>query len=71
MNQSILLNDDYQYDNSKASWKFTGLLAGQLITIYINSESTTLSSDIKFTFEDMVEEYLIDNEPDEDNHIWL
>ena len=71
MNQAILLNDDYIYNTSKKAWKFTGLIGGQLITIHISTDKSILTAETKFTFEDMVEDYLADNEPDEDNNIWL
>ncbi|TRX58171.1 hypothetical protein [Thalassomonas sp. M1454] len=71
MNQAILFNDDHCFDEEQQAWKFTGQLSGDRITIYIRDTKREISQDLKFTWEDRVEEWLEDNEPDVDNCIWL
>jgi hypothetical protein len=64
MNQQILFNDDIIFNDQIKAWVFTGLLAGERITIEIISEEPLeLSDALKFDFEFQVEEWLEDNEP--------
>ena len=71
MNQAILFNDDHTFDHELQAWKFTGQVSGDRITIYIRTSDQQISQDLKFIWEDKVEEWLEDNEPDADNCIWL
>ncbi|WOH36493.1 hypothetical protein RI844_14065 [Thalassotalea fonticola] len=71
MNQAILFNDDHSYIVAKKIWHFTGLMSGNLINIYIAHSTSTASQADKFDWEEQVEEWLEDNEPDENNEIWL
>lgn len=71
MNQAILFNDDHVYNQEKQSWVFTGLYSGQLLTIYIKSEQTDISQSDKFEWEEIVEDWLEDNEPDQTSSIFL
>jgi len=72
MNQQILFNDDIAFDENQQAWNFTGLLAGERITITIKTESTLkLTDELRFNFEDQVEEWLEDNEPPENCKIEL
>lgn len=70
MNQAILFNDDYIFDELKSAWCFTGLLSGQLITIYLYSEQlkarTNIDNVTKFDLEESVELWLESNEPEGD-----
>lgn len=64
MNQQILFNDDIAFDNKQQVWVFTGLLAGERITITIESvDPLELNDALRFDFESQVEEWLEDNEP--------
>ena len=59
MNQTILFNDDLQFDEQQDAWRFTALLSGQLITIYFHSlqlkSLVTIDSCTKFDLEEIVE----------------
>ncbi|MFD2165831.1 hypothetical protein ACFSJY_06090 [Thalassotalea euphylliae] len=74
MNQSILFNDDLAFDQDKDAWRFTGLMAGQLITIYFHSPKlkhlASIDQCTKYDLEEVVELWLEKNEP-EDNEIHL
>lgn len=71
MNQAILFNDDHQYDSNKGCWVFTGLQSGQLLTIYMSSRLKDITQEDKFEWEEAVEDWLKENEPDQDNNIYL
>jgi hypothetical protein len=71
MNQAIIFNDDHKYNQEKKCWVFTGIFSGQRLTIYINSEQAEISQSDKFEWEDMAEDWLEDNEPDQSNAIFL
>ncbi|WNC68576.1 hypothetical protein RI845_00140 [Thalassotalea nanhaiensis] len=71
MNQAILFNDDHIYIVEKQLWRFTGLLSGNQVNIYIAHSASAISQADKFDWEEKVEEWLEDNEPDENNEIWL
>jgi hypothetical protein len=64
MNQQIIFNDDMTFDHEKRQCCFTGLIAGERVTIFIKTKnSKELSESLKFDFECQVEEWLEDNEP--------
>lgn len=69
MNQSILFNDDLAFDQSINAWTFTGLVAGELIKIIIQSSvepyQEALPEGKKLDWEMDVEEWLEDNEPEQ------
>ena len=71
MNQAILFNDDHTYLAVKNRWRFTGLMSGNLISIYIAHPKSSITQEDKFVWEEDVEEWLADNEPDDNNEIWL
>ena len=76
MNQSILFNDDLVFDKSKGVWRFSGLLAGQLVTIFIYSVElsrlSTIDNCTKYDLEEVTELWLEKNDPDNNEiHIKL
>jgi hypothetical protein len=75
MNQSILFNDDLHFDKSKQSWIFTGIIAGNKITVYIDEryhpQNLAVNDATKYDWEDAAENWLEINEPDENNQIFL
>lgn len=71
MNQAILFNDDHTYVVEKQLWHFTGLLSGNQVSIFISHSDSTISQADKFDWEEKVEEWLEENEPDDNNEIWL
>lgn len=71
MNQAILFNDDHTYLTKKQCWRFTGLMSGSLVVIFITTPYVELSQELKFTWEELVEEYLEEQEPNNQNEIWL
>ena len=71
MNQATLFNDDHTYIKGKELWHFTGLMSGSLINIYIASSKPTISQADKFDWEENVADWIEDNEPDDNNDIWL
>ncbi len=68
MNQAILFNDDFIFDNEQEAWRCTALLSGQLITIYFHSMQlkrlNEITSCTKFDLEEAVELWLEKNEPE-------
>ena len=68
MNQAILFNDDLTFNKQHDAWCFTGLLAGELITIYFHSmqlkQLGEIDSCTKFDLEEIVELWLEKNEPE-------
>ncbi len=71
MNQSILFNDDHVFIKDKGVWQFSGLLGGDLITIYIAFENNSIDQQQKFIWEELVEDFLEEGEPNSNNEIWL
>ncbi|KGJ88239.1 hypothetical protein [Thalassotalea sp. ND16A] len=71
MNQAILFNDDHLFLQDQQMWRFTGLIAGDRITIYIKANNNVLTLAMKLNFEELVEDYLEDEEPNSHNEIWL
>jgi hypothetical protein len=72
MNQQIIFNDDMTFDHEKGQCCFTGLIAGERVTISIKTKnSIELSESLKFDFECQVEEWLEDNEPPMNRQIEL
>jgi hypothetical protein len=64
MNQQIIFNDDISFDNSEKGWVFTGLLSGERISILIKCKKRDeLTDELKFNLEEIIEEWLEDNEP--------
>lgn len=67
MNQSILFNDDHHFDEVLNSWVFSGIIAGEIIKIVIDSELSKdqiITDEIKFDWESIVEDWLDENEPE-------
>ncbi len=75
MNQAILFNDDLTFNKGKQAWTFSGLIAGNKIYITIISskykENDEISSNTVFDWEEAVEDWLEDNEPNENHEIQL
>ena len=64
MNQQIIFNDDMSFDYENRECSFTGLVAGERITILIKARDVIeLTNAVKFDFECLVEEWLEGNEP--------
>jgi len=68
MNQAIIFNDDLIFNREFDAYCFTGLLSGEVITIYIHSVQLKQLSEIdtctKFDLEEIVELWLEKNEPE-------
>ena len=68
MNQAILFNDDLTFNKAKNAWQLTGMVSGQLVTIYYHSYSLSKLTEIdqctKFDLEEVAELWLEDNEPE-------
>lgn len=68
MNQSILFNDDLAFDTDKNAWRMTGLMAGELLTIYFHSptlrHTASIDSCTKYDLEEITELWLEKNEPE-------
>jgi len=68
VNQSILFNDDLSFDEQQQAWKFTGLMAGEQLTIFIHSyqlrQMTEIDQCTKFDLEEITELWLEKNEPE-------
>ena len=66
MNQSILFNDDLIFDITQQCWKFTAMVAGQLVTIYFHSLSLSRLTEIdtctKYDLEEVAELWFEDND---------
>ena len=76
MNQAILFNDDLNFDSKHQAWSFTGMLAGQKVTLYFHSFSlsrlTELDTCTKYDLEEIAELWLEKNEPEGDEiHIQM
>jgi len=69
MNQAILFNDDLTFDRKHDAYRFTGLLSGEVITIYFHSIQLKHLAEIdrctKFDLEEIVELWLEKNELEE------
>lgn len=59
MNQTILFNDDLQFDEQQDAWRFTALYSGLQIKIYFHSfqlkSLAKIDSCTKFDLEEIVE----------------
>ena len=66
MNQSILFNDDLAFNTDKACWHMSGMVAGQLVTIYFHSYSLSkldeISNCTRYDLEEIAEMWFEDNE---------
>ena len=72
MNQQIIFNDDMTFDHEIGQCCFTGLIAGERVTILIKAiDVIELTNSLKFDFECQVEEWLEDNEPPTNRKIEL
>lgn len=76
MNQSILFNDDINFNQQHQAWSFTGQFLGQCVIIYFHSPQLTrlseISTCIKYDLEEAAELWLEKNEPDgQEIHIYL
>jgi len=70
VNQAILFNDDLVFDQQQDAWRFTALLSGELILIYLHSvqlkQLEEIDSSTKFDLEEIVELWLEENELERD-----
>ena len=66
MNQKILFNDDITFNKARSAWYFTGMVSGQIITIYFHSKRLNKLQEIEattqFDLEESVELWLAENE---------
>ncbi|REL33893.1 hypothetical protein [Thalassotalea euphylliae] len=66
MNQSILFNDDLAFNADKGCWQMSGMVAGQLVTIYFHSYSLSKLDEIshctRYDLEEIAEMWFEDNE---------
>ena len=60
MNQSILFNDDLTFDQQSECWRLSGMISGQIVTIYFHSMSlarlTEIDSCTKYDLEEIAEQ---------------
>jgi hypothetical protein len=75
MNQAILFNDDLTFNKDQQMWSFSGLISGNKVTIFIitsaYSENSVIDNSTTFDWEEAVETWLEDNEPNERDEIHL
>lgn len=75
MNQAILFNDDLAFNQCQKMWSFSGLISGNKVTVFIitsaYSENSVIDNSIIFDWEEAVEVWLEDNEPNESDEIHL
>lgn len=68
MNQSLLFNDDIEFDQQHDAWRCSALSSGQRITIYFHSmqlkQLDSIDSCTKYDLEEIVELWLEQNEPE-------
>jgi hypothetical protein len=66
MNQKILFNDDITFNKDRSAWCFSGMVAGQIITIYCHSKRLNnlqaIDATTQFDLEESVERWLAENE---------
>jgi len=67
MNQAILFNDDLSFEVEDKAYRLSGLLAGEIITIFFHSITREYVNEpdvgIQFELEEVVEAWLEKNEP--------
>ena len=76
MNQTLLFNDDIDFDTQQDAWRCTALLSGERITIYFHSMQLKRLDKIdigtKYDLEEIAELWLEKNEPNGDTiHITM
>ncbi len=68
MNQSILFNDDIEFNKKNGAWSFSGMISGEVVTIYFHSISLCRLSEIdsctKYDLEEIAELWIENNEPE-------
>ncbi len=67
MNQAILFNDDIHFSQQYKQWCFSVMLSGEKTWVVIYSQFTEqaiISTEVKFDWEMLVEDWLEDNEPE-------
>jgi len=66
MNQAILFNDDFSFDDKEDAWYLTAQLSGQAVMIYFHSKQlmqlSMIDNDTKFDLEEITELWLEKNE---------
>tara|TARA_B110000238_G_C15909170_1_gene345486 strand:- start:412 stop:645 length:234 start_codon:yes stop_codon:yes gene_type:complete len=66
MNQAILFNDDFSFDDKENAWCLTAQLSGQAIKIYFHStqlkQLVMIDSATKFDLEELTEQWIEKNE---------
>ena len=66
MNQKILFNDDITFNKERSAWVFSGMVSGQIITIYFHSRRLNnlqaIDATTQFDLEESVELWLAENE---------
>lgn len=68
MNQSIIFNNDLKFDNELAVWHMSGLISGQLVTVYFHSmelaQLTQIDNCTQYDLEEVTELWLEKHEPE-------
>jgi hypothetical protein len=66
MNQKIIFNDDITFNKARSAWYFTGIVSGQIITIYFHSKRLNklqaIEATTQFDLEESVELWLAEND---------
>ncbi|NTS78627.1 hypothetical protein HR060_17425 [Catenovulum sp. SM1970] len=66
MNQAILFNDDLTFDKEADAWRLTGMVSGQMVTIYFHSpqlkHQASIDTCTKYDLEEVTELWLEENE---------
>ena len=69
MNQSIIFNNDLSFEETLKVWQMTGLISGQLVTVYFHSMELAQLSQIdnctQYDLEEVTELWLEKNEPED------
>lgn len=75
MNQALLLNSDLAFNEELDAWQLTGFYQSRGLTIFISSvklaRDIEITSDLLLDLEADIEDWLEDNEPDDNDQIWL
>lgn len=68
MNQSIIFNDDLTFSEKHSAWSLSGIISGEVVTIYFHTLSldryTRIDSCTKYDLEEVAELWLENNEPE-------
>lgn len=67
MNQAIIINDDYVFNEKEKIWQCTVIFAGEKVSIHITGKTLPkkLKQQIKFDWEYKIEEWFEKHEPNQ------